>query len=120
MEGSNLHLSAETKKDKRERKRQGMYNGLLPFGVTKGPNGLPVLDREVRYRDVATRSEVMPAEGIILAFQLAVAGKTDREVAQALNAAGNRTSGNRGMNPFSKDTVRPMLQNRFYLGELLG
>ena len=46
------------------------------------------------------------------------AGKTDREVAQALTAAGYRTSGNRGANPFTKDTVRVMLQNRFYLGEL--
>ena len=39
-------------------------------------------------------------------------------MAQALNAAGYRTNGNRGANPFSKDTVRVILQNRFYLGEL--
>src|SRR5215212_7957519 len=49
---------------------------------------------------------------------MAAAGTTDREVAQALNATGYRTTGNRGVNPFTKDTVRPMLQNRFYLGEL--
>src|SRR5215212_2235056 len=49
---------------------------------------------------------------------MAAAGTTDREVAQALNATGYRTTGNRGANPFTKDTVRPMLQNRFYLGEL--
>ena len=54
----------------------------------------------------------------MLAFELAAAGKTDREVAQALNVAGYRTNGNRGANPFSKDTVRVILQNRFYLGEL--
>lgn len=112
------NLSAETKKGKHERKRQGLYNGLLPFGVTKGPHGLPILDREIRYCDVATKSEIVPGEGLLLAFQLAAAGKTDREVAQALNAAGYHTSGNRGMNRFTKDTVRPMLQNRFYLGEL--
>lgn len=35
-----------------------------------------------------------------------------------LNERGYRTSGNRGRNLFTKDTVRPMLQNRFYLGEL--
>jgi hypothetical protein len=39
-------------------------------------------------------------------------------VAEALNAAGYRTSGNRGRNPFTKDTVCRLLQNRFYLGEL--
>jgi hypothetical protein len=37
---------------------------------------------------------------------------------QALNAAGYRTTGNRGANLFSKDTVRVILLNRFYLGEL--
>ncbi len=54
----------------------------------------------------------------MLAFTLAAGGKTDREIARALNDAGYRTTGNRGANPFTKDTVRPMLQNRFYLGEL--
>lgn len=112
------NLSAETKKGKHERKRQGLYNGLLPFGVRKGPQGLPVLDREIRYCDVATRSEIVPADGLMLAFTLAAAGRTDREIAQALNAAGFLTSGNRGMNRFTKDTVRPILRNRFYLGEL--
>ena len=38
--------------------------------------------------------------------------------ANTLNAAGYRTTGNRGPNLFTKDTVRPMLQSRFYLGEL--
>ena len=56
--------------------------------------------------------------GLLLAFQLAAEGKSDREVADALNAAGYRTTGNRGRNPFTKDTVCRMLKNRFYLGEL--
>ncbi len=96
----------ETKKGKAERKRQGMYNGHLPFGTTKGPDGVPVLDTEARWCDVATRTEVVPADGLRLAFELAAAGKSDREIARALNAAGHRTSGNRGHNPLSKDTVR--------------
>ena len=79
---------------------------------------MPVLDREVRYCDVVTRREIVPADGLLLAFRLAEAGQTDREIARALHAACYRTSGNRGMNPFTKDTVRPMLQNRFYVGEL--
>jgi hypothetical protein len=60
----------------------------------------------------------VPADGLRRAFELAAAGKTDREVAQALSAAGYRTTGNRGANPFTKDTVREVLQNRFYQGEL--
>jgi DNA invertase Pin-like site-specific DNA recombinase len=112
------NLTFETKKGKAERKAQGLYNGLLPFGATKGSNGLPVLDREVRYCDVATHSEIVPADGLLLAFGLAASGKSDREIARSLSDAGYRTSGNRGMNPWTKDSVRPMLQNRFYVGDL--
>lgn len=99
------NLSAETRKGKSERKKQGLYNGVLPFGMTKGSDGVPIPHPETH-------------AGLVLAFELAAAGHTDREVAQALNSAGYRTSGNRGANPFTKDTVRPILQNRFYLGEL--
>ncbi len=99
------NLSTETRKGKTERKRQGLYNGVLPFGTVKGPDGVPVAHPDTH-------------PGLLLAFGLAAAGKTDREVAQALNAAGYRTSGNRGANPFTKDGVRPILRNRFYLGEL--
>lgn len=99
------NLSNETKKGKQERKAQGFYNGLLPFGAAKGKDGVPIPD---------------PANhaGLVLAFSLAASGSTDREIAKALNEAGYRTTGNRGANPFTKDTVRPMLQNRFYLGFL--
>jgi site-specific DNA recombinase len=99
------NLSAETKKGKRERKHQGIYNGLLPFGLKKGPAG-----------DALPEPEAYP--GLLLAFKLAADGKSDRDVAEALNAAGHRTTGNRGRNPFTKDTVCRMLRNRFYLGEL--
>ncbi len=112
------NLSFETKKGKHERKAQGLHNGLLPFGVTAEPSGLPVLDRVARACDVATRREVVPGDGLVSAFELAAAGKTDREIARALTAAGYRTSGNRGANPFTKDTVRVILRNRFYVGEL--
>ncbi len=112
------NLSFETKKGKGERKAQGLHNGLLPFGTTKGPAGLPILDTTARWCDVATRREVVPAEGLQLAFELAASGKTDRQVVRALNEAGHRTSGNRGQNPFSRDTIREILTNRFYVGEL--
>jgi site-specific DNA recombinase len=99
------NLSAETRKGKAERKRQGIYNGLLPFGAMKGEDGIPVPDPETH-------------PGLVMAFEMAATGTTDRDVAKALTESGYRTTGNRGRNPFTKDTVRPMLQNRFYLGEL--
>jgi site-specific DNA recombinase len=99
------YLSTETKKGKRERKAQGMYNGLLPFGAMKGEDGVPIPDP-------------VNHPGLLLAFSAAAAGKSDREIAHMLNAAGYRTSGNRGTNPWSKDSVRPMLRNQFYLGLL--
>ncbi len=99
------NLSQETKKGWAERRAQGLYCGLLPFGTMKGEDGVPV-----------ARPETHP--GLVMAFELAAQGKSDREVAMALNAAGYRTAGNQGNRPFSRDTVRDMLQNRFYLGEL--
>ena len=67
------NLSEETKKGMAERKRQGLYCGSLPFGAMKDQYGVPV-------PDPATHP------GLILAFELGAQGKSDREVAQALNA----------------------------------
>ncbi|MDP9356641.1 MAG: recombinase family protein [Chloroflexota bacterium] len=99
------NLATEVKKGKGERRAKGLPNGLLPFGVKVNPDGLPIPDPETY-------------PGLLLAFQDAAAGKSDRQVAEALNAAGYRTTGNRGRNPFTKDTVCRLLQNRFFLGEL--
>lgn len=102
------NLSQETKKGKAERKAQGLYNGHIPFGMTKGPDGVPVANPET-------------IAGLRLAFDLAAEGRSDRDIAQALNERGYRTTGARGRpNLFGRDTVGPMLQNRFYLGLLPG
>ncbi len=101
------NLSQETKKGKAERKAQGLWNGHLPWGMMKGADGVPVANPET-------------IEGLRLAFTLASEGRSDRDVAQALNERGYRTGGNRGDNPFTKDTICAILQNRFYLGELPG
>jgi hypothetical protein len=53
-----------------------------------------------------------------VAFELAAQGKSDKEVAIALNVSGYRTTGTHGSRPFSKDTVKDMLKNRFYTGYL--
>src|SRR3712207_3060301 len=97
------NLALEIKKGKAERKAQGLYNGVLPFGVKTNSKGIPVPD---------------PATypGLLLAFEAAAKGASDREVAVLLNERGFRTTGNRGTNLFTKDSVRVLLQNRFYLG----
>ena len=51
-----------------------------------------------------------------MAFELAAQRKSDREIAMVLNASGYRTTGTHGSRPFSKDTVKDMLPNRFYIG----
>jgi site-specific DNA recombinase len=101
------NLAQETKKGKAERKAQGLYNGFIPFGMMKGDDSVPITD---------------PATfpGLCMAYELGAQGLSDRAIAQALNAAGYRTRGTHGSNPFTKDTVRAMLLNRFYLGELPG
>src|SRR5215212_4923003 len=65
------NLSGETKKGKRERKAQGLYNGLLPFGVSKNSAGIPVPDPETY-------------PGLLLAFEATAKGTSDREVAVLL------------------------------------
>jgi site-specific DNA recombinase len=99
------NLSQETKKGWAERKEQGLYAGLLPFGIMKGDNGIP-----------KQNPETYP--GLVMAFELAAQGKTDRQVSQALNAADYRTAGNQGNRLFTKDTVGGILTNHFYIAEL--
>ena len=99
------NLSQETKKGWAERRAQGLYCGLLPFGAIKGEDGVPVPDPKTY-------------PGLQMAFELAAQGKSYREVAEALNARGYRTAGNMGNRPFSKDTVVGMLKNHFYISEL--
>lgn len=109
------NLGQETSKGKQERKAQGLYNGFLPFGMIKGPTGIPIADRRPH---ALNGRETTNFDGLLLAFQEAAKGHTDLEVARSLNAAGYRTTGNRGTNPFTKDTIAELLTNRFYLGEL--
>jgi Recombinase len=122
------NLSQETKKGRGERHKQGLYNGLLPFGTAAGAGRLPGADRRpfcvlhwverAGRRVVDGGRQTCNFEGLRLAMRLGAEGATDGAVAQALNAAGYRTTGNRGANQFHKDTVAEMLTNRFYWGEL--
>ncbi len=95
-----------------QRKRLGLHNGFLPFGLMKGEDGLAWPD--TRPRDNG-RSNY---DGLLLLYQMAAEGRTDREIVMALNAGGWRVSGNRGPRPWAMTTVAQVIPNRFYLGEL--
>ncbi len=113
------NLSLETKKGWHERRSQGLYCGALPFGAMKGDNGVPVpdtQDREVTGQD--HHGTVKNYEGLTMAFNLAHQGQSDRMVAVWLNNSGYKTTGTHGPRPFSKDTVKDMMKNRFYIGEI--
>ena len=111
------NLSQETKKGWHERRQQGLYCGTLPFGAMKGEDGIPVPDAQERKTDVDGQEvAVRNYEGLKMAFDLAAQGKSDRGVAISLNAVGYRTTGTHGSRPFSKDTVKDMITNRFYVG----
>ena len=99
------NLSAETVKGKRERAKQGLHNGRVPFGYALSA------DNRV--------AQVVPDEAIILkkAFEMYSTGEyTDRQIAAYLNNAGFVTRKNR---QWSKDTVRDFLQNEFYYGKVV-
>jgi site-specific DNA recombinase len=111
------NLSLETKKGWHERRAQGLYCGTLPFGTIKGEDGVPIPDTQERRVSVDDHERsVVNYDGLKTAFDLAEEGKSDREIAIAMSAAGYRTTGTHGARPFSKDTVKDMLNNRFYIG----
>jgi DNA invertase Pin-like site-specific DNA recombinase len=111
------NLSEETKKGWHERRKQGLYCGSLPFGAMKAEDGVPVPDMQERKSELNGQEiTVRNYEGLQLAFKSSAQGKSDREVAMVLNATGYRTTGTHGPRPFSRDTVKGMLVNKFYIG----
>jgi len=111
------NLSQETKKGWHERRKQGLYCGTLPFGAMKGEDGVTVPDITERKSGVNGHEvAVCNYDGLKMAFELSAQGKSDREIAITLNTAGYQTTGTQGPRPFSKNTVKDMLRNRFYIG----
>jgi hypothetical protein len=141
------NLSQETSKGKRQRAQKGGWNGTLPFGYTTIRKMQTVLVQlgerfkestigEEEYSQVAalyetsieqnqaTKGETdaiiypINGPGVILAFENYSLGiYSDNDIAIMLNKQGYQTTGQWGANRFGKDTVLPMLQNRFYVGE---
>ena len=97
------NLATETAKGKKERSRQGLHNNVAPFGYTKDQDKVLIRDKH-------------EAEGLQMAFEAYATGKySDNAIAQLLNDNGYQSKTGR---PFSKETVRSLLQNRTYLGEV--
>jgi hypothetical protein len=96
-------LAAEFAKGKKERSNQGLHNNRAPFGMKKNKDKVLVPDeREL--------------PGLIMAFQEYATGKySDNDIAKLLNDADYRSKTGR---LFSKETVRDILQNRTYLGQI--
>jgi len=143
----NENRARETAKGKQQRAKEGYWNGTLSFGYITLRDLRSALWRigeqhdagEIEESVYAARSEELEnyldqwhdrtegdavpdpknAAGALLAFTCYSQGNvSDNDVAVVLNEAGYRTSGNWGERLFEADTVRPMLQNRFYLGEV--
>ncbi len=97
------NLATEVAKGKKERSNQGLHNNSAPFGMKK--NKEKVL--------VPHENEL---EGLKLAFELYATDEySDNDIAIILNEKGYKTKRGR---PFSKDTVRDMLQSQIYLGKV--
>lgn len=97
------NLGTETAKGKKERSHQGIHNNRAPFGMKKNDDKILVPD-----------DDELP--GLVMAFEEYSTGKySDTDIARLLNDKGYRSKTKR---PFSKETVRDILQNRTYLGKI--
>jgi site-specific DNA recombinase len=100
-----VSLSFWTKMGLREKARQGLLTGTLPWGLAKGETEIAVPDPE-------------RAAFVLRLFELYATGQhTDRTLAEWLNLQGQRTTRGR---TFSSDTVREMLCNAAYCGYVSG
>jgi site-specific DNA recombinase len=139
----NQNRAKETAKGKEARAKAGYWNGTLSFGYVTPKSLRNELAQQLQHGELTsethrdklndtehyianwpgcTPGDAIPhsinATGILLAYNTYAQGNTsDNGVALRLNQEGYRTTGNWGARLFEMDTVRPMLQNRFYLGE---
>jgi site-specific DNA recombinase len=100
-------LRMHTKKAKRQRAREGLYNSsITPYGYAHG--GSP------RVPPVIVEAE---AQVVRFMFERYVTGRFSfAEIAEMVNDQGWRTRADRR---FSKDTVTDMIRNPFYAGKVM-
>lgn len=140
------NLRTEIAKGKKERARQGFWNGTLSFGYTTPArlrtrlirlgedfkSGSVPEDRYSRDSDLIEqaleRYESKPdtaavpcpfdAPAVLLAYDRYGTGMfSDKQIAELLTNAGYRIYARRGNTLITKDTIQDLLQNRFYVGE---
>ena len=135
-------LKQETTKGKRQRAREGLWNGGIPFGYCKGlcshcidPNGkgyCPDFGKADKSDGKILVAHPVESEGVKLAYQWYQTGEnSDGRIATLLNAhyyvlpdgkllklRHKGTLGKTSPGLFSKDTVRVMLTNVFYTGKV--
>ncbi len=98
------NLSQETHKGKHERAMQGYHNGWVSWGyLSEMVNGRKQAVPDPKRAPIVREMFAYYATGLY----------SDRQVADWLNAQGCQTQRGR---LFSKDTVREMLRNPFYVG----
>jgi site-specific DNA recombinase len=101
------NLSKETNKGKLERSLQGFHNGAIPWGYISTIQG--------KHKVGVPDPEKVPI--VLEVFERYATGKSsDMEIANWMNAQGLKF--NRG-HPFGKDTIREMLVNAYYAGQIL-
>ena len=138
-------LSADTKRGKLQRARKGLYNGSIPQGYCKGncsdctdPNGKGYCPRfggpDLKDGDPSLPLflHLIESVAVELAYEWYATGDcSDGQIAEKLNAYPHvlpdgttvhfRTKGRNGRTdpgPFSKDSVRDLLQRIFYTGQV--
>ena len=101
------NLSRETRKGKRQRAKEGKSNASLsPYGYQREKPGKDVPDPEAR-------------KAVILAFESYATGKySDNDVAGILNRAGYLPSGRAESGRWTREAVRYLLTNPFYIGKV--
>lgn len=115
------NLRAETTKGKNKRRRLGLYNGHLPYGALRGADDVPIADMvPITIVDsLGIALETTHHQGLCLLFQLAAEGRNPSDIAREMNRRGYRTHSPRWKaQEFGRSSVRHVLDNRFYLGEL--
>ena len=101
------NLSKETHKGKYERAMQGYHNGWVPWGYISEKVG----DRKMAIQDPTNASII---EEMFERYSTGL--YYDQQIADWLNLLGVLTF---RKHPFTKDSVRVMLQNPFYMGTVL-
>lgn len=111
---SSRKTSQHSKKGKHEQFLQGLPVGAIPFGYAaqRLPDG--GVNRRVPPTPIPEEAEL-----IVRAFEDRALGRSPNEIAREWNAAGFHPRSRRGADRFGPQTVRAILSNPFYQGDVI-